>query len=229
MQFIHVSDAMDAIQVGKEVSLRGWVYSKRDQKDIAFLMLRDSTGVIQLACKGIPEASKATIESSIEVTGTVKEDQRAPGGFEVQVKSLNIVGLAETFPIAKDLSDEFTRNVRHLWIRSQRLVKIFKVRNEILQAIHAFYKERGFFEVQAPIFTSCACEGGSQMFEVKYFDQKAYLSESWQLYGEAMIQALERLYTISPTFRAESQDKEAFDRVLAARDGSCMDVIRRIA
>jgi len=121
----------------------------------------------------------------------------------VQVKSLRIVGLAETFPIAKDLSDEFTRNVRHLWIRSQRLVKIFKVRSEILQAIHAFYKERKFYEVQAPIFTSAACEGGSQMFEVKYFDQKAYLTESWQLYGEAMIQSLENVYTIAPSFRAE--------------------------
>jgi asparaginyl-tRNA synthetase len=203
MDFIQVRDAMKQEMAGKEVSLRGWIYRKRDQKELVFLMLRDSSDIIQLACRGIKEASEATIESSIEITGTVKEDKRAPGGFEIQVKSLKIIGLAETFPIAKDLSDEFTRDIRHLWIRSQKLTKIFKVRSEVLKAIHDFYEQRGYFEVQAPIFTGCACEGGSTLFEVKYFDQKAYLAQSWQLYAEAMIQSLERIYTIAPSFRAE--------------------------
>jgi asparaginyl-tRNA synthetase len=203
MDFIHVQDVLTGKLTGKEVSLRGWIYRKRDQKDIIFLILRDSTGIIQLACKGIEEASKATIESSIEVQGLVKEDKRAPEGFEIEVKQLKIIGLAETFPISKDLSDEFTRDIRHLWIRSQRLTKILKVRSEVIRAIHDFYRERGFYEVQAPIFTGCACEGGSTLFEVKYFGDKAFLSQSWQLYAEAMIQSLEKIYTIAPSFRAE--------------------------
>jgi asparaginyl-tRNA synthetase len=203
MDFIHVRDVLEGRHTGKEVSLRGWIYRKRDQKDIVFLILRDSTDIIQMACRGVKEASKVTIESSVEVTGLVKEEKRAPGGFEIQVKELNIIGLAETFPIAKDLSDEFTRDIRHLWIRSQKLVKIFKVRNEVLNAIHDFYRKRGFYEVQAPMFTGCACEGGTTLFEVKYFDGKAFLAQSWQLYAEAMIQALENIYTIAPSFRAE--------------------------
>jgi asparaginyl-tRNA synthetase len=203
MDFIQISDAAKPEMVGKEVSLRGWVYRKRDQKELVFIMLRDSSDVIQLACKGIKEASEATIESSIEVVGVVKEDKRAPSGFEIQAKSIKIIGLSETFPIAKDLSDEFTRDVRHLWIRSQKLTKIFKVRSEVLRAIHDFYKTRGYYEVQSPIFTGCACEGGSTLFEVKYFDTKAYLAQTWQLYAEAMIQTLEKIYTVAPSFRAE--------------------------
>lgn len=203
MDFIHVQDVLAGKLVGKEVSLRGWIYRKRDQKGIVFLILRDSSGTIQLACKGIEEASKATIESSIEVTGLVKEDKRAPEGFEIEVKELKIIGLAERFPISKDLSDEFTRDIRHLWIRSQRLTKVLKVRSEVMWAIHEFYRKRGFYEVQAPIFTGCACEGSTTLFEVKYFGEKAFLAQTWQLYAEAMIQSLERIYTISPSFRAE--------------------------
>jgi asparaginyl-tRNA synthetase len=203
MSFIQISDVFSGRMTGKEVSLRGWIYRKRDQKDIVFLILRDSSGLIQLACKGIKEASKVTIESSVEVKGVVKEDKRAPSGFEIQVKELKIIGLAEKFPISKDLSDEFTRDVRHLWIRSQRLTKIFKVRSEIIRAIHDFYRKRGYYEVQSPILTSCACEGGSSLFEVEYFGDKAFLSQSWQLYAEAMIQSLEKIYTIAPSFRAE--------------------------
>jgi asparaginyl-tRNA synthetase len=203
MDFIHIKDVLEGKHTEKEVLLRGWIYRKRDQKDIIFLMLRDSTGIIQLACKGIKEASRATIESSIQVAGFVKEDKRAPEGFEIEVKDLKIIGLAERFPIGKDLSDEFLRDVRHLWIRSQKLTKIFKIRSEVIGAIHDFYRKRGFFEVQAPIFTGCACEGGSTLFEVKYFGDKAYLTQSWQLYAEAMIQSLEKIYTIAPSFRAE--------------------------
>ena len=203
MDFIHIKDVLDGKHTDKEVALRGWIYRKREQKDVIFLILRDSSGIIQLTCKGIKEASKATIESSIEVSGIAKEDKRAPEGFEVEVKDLKIIGLAETFPISKDLSDEFTRDIRHLWIRSQKLTKILKVRSEVMWAIHEFYRKRGFYEVQAPIFTGCACEGGTTLFEVKYFGDKAFLAQSWQLYAEAMIQSLESIYTISPSFRAE--------------------------
>jgi len=203
MGFIQIKDALSKKYVGMEVLLRGWVYRKREQKDIVFIILRDSTGVIQLACKGIPEAREVTIESSIEVSGIVKEDERAPGGFEIKVSELIVVGLAETFPIAKDLSEEFTRDIRHLWIRSQRLTKIFKIRSEVFKAIDDFCRSRGYVEIQSPIFTTAACEGGSTLFEVKYFDKKLYLSQSWQLYAEAMIQSLEKIYTITPAFRAE--------------------------
>ena len=203
MDFIHVQDILTGKLTGKEVSLRGWIYRKRDQKEMVFLILRDSTGIIQLACEGIEEARKATIESSIEVSGIVKQDKRAPAGFEIQVKDLKIIGLAEKFPISKDLSEEFTRDVRHLWIRSQKLTKIFKIRSEVFRAIHDFCRSRGFIEIQSPIFTTAACEGGSSLFEVKYFDKELYLSQSWQLYAEAMIQSLEKIYTITPAFRAE--------------------------
>ncbi|MFH0929472.1 MAG: asparagine--tRNA ligase [Candidatus Aenigmatarchaeota archaeon] len=203
MTFIHINKVLSGEMTGKEVSLRGWIYRKRDQKKLVFILLRDSTGVIQLACKGIKEAEEATMESSIEVTGTVKEDGRAPGGYELQTKELKIVGLAETFPLTKDLSEEYTRDVRHLWIRSQKLLKIFKIRAEVIRAVHAFYKEKGFYEVQPPLFTSCACEGGTTLFEVKYFGDEAFLSQSGQLYFEAMIQTLENIYTLAPSFRAE--------------------------
>lgn len=203
MGFIQVKDALSRKYLGMEVLLRGWVYRKRDQKDIVFILLRDSTGIIQLACKGIPEAREATIESSIKIRGIVKEDERAPGGFEIKVEELEIVGLAETFPIAKDLSEEFTRDIRHLWIRSQKLTKIFKIRSEVFRAIDDFCHSKGYVEIQSPIFTTAACEGGSTLFEVKYFDKKLYLSQSWQLYAEAMIQSLEKIYTITPAFRAE--------------------------
>ncbi len=203
MDFIHVQDVLTGELTGKEVSLRGWVYRKRDQKEMVFLILRDSTGIIQLACKGIEEARKTTIESSIEASGLVKQDKRAPGGFEIQVKELKIIGLAEKFPISKDLSEEFTRDVRHLWIRSQKLRRIFKIRSEVFRAIHDFCHSRGYIEIQSPIFTTAACEGGSSLFEVKYFDKELYLSQSWQLHAEAMIQSLEKIYTITPAFRAE--------------------------
>lgn len=203
MDFIHVKDVLEGKYVGKEVLLRGWIYRKRDQKDIIFLMLRDSTGIIQLACKGIKEASQATIESSIQISGIVKEEKRAPEGFEIEVKDLKIVGLAERFPIGKDLSEEFLRDVRHLWIRSQRLTKIFKIRSEVFKAIDDFCRSKGYAEIQSPILTKSDCEGGAGLFEVKYFDEKLYLSCSWQLYAEAMIQSLEKIYTITPAFRAE--------------------------
>ncbi|MCD6477092.1 MAG: asparagine--tRNA ligase [Candidatus Aenigmarchaeota archaeon] len=202
--FIKIKDILSGKYVNKEVKLRGWIYRKREQKQIIFIILRDSSGIIQLACKGIKDAEKATIESSIQVSGIVKEDQRAPGGYEIEVKDLKIIGLAERFPITKDQSEEFLRDMRHLWIRSQKLTTIFKIRSELFKAIRKFYDERGFYEIQSPIFTKLGCEGGSTLFEVKYGDKKGvYLSQSWQLYAEAMIYSLERIFTLAPSFRAE--------------------------
>jgi asparaginyl-tRNA synthetase len=203
MSFIQISDVFSGRLTGKEVSLRGWIYRKRDQKDVVFLILRDSSGVIQLACKGIDEASKVTIESSVEVKGTVKEDKRAPGGFEIQVKELKIIGLAEKFPISKDLSDEFIRDVRHLWVRSRKLTAIFKIRSKVFEAIDEYFHKKGFYETHSPILLAGVAESGPDLFEVDFFDRKVYLTQTWQLYAECLLPALEKIYTITPAFRAE--------------------------
>jgi len=205
-EFIHIIDVLGGGMDGRTVKLRGWAYRVRDQKEMVFVVLRDSSGVIQVAVKDakiLSDAKKITIESSIEVMGTVRADKRAPGGWEITASDLKIIGLAERFPIGKDLSEEFLREVRHLWIRSRKMTEIMKVRSAVFDAIHDFYKQRGFYQVQSPSFTGCAAEGGSTLFEVKYFDKKAYLTQSWQLYAEAMIFSLEKIYTIAPSFRAE--------------------------
>jgi asparaginyl-tRNA synthetase len=205
-EFIKIQDVLKGGLDGKTVSLRGWAYRVRDQKEMVFVVLRDSSGIIQVAVKDpkvLPEAKKTTIESSVELSGTVREDKRAPGGWEISAKEFKIIGLAERFPIGKDLSEEFLRDVRHLWIRSRKMTEILKIRSAVFDAIHEFYSQKGFYEVQSPSFTGSAAEGGSTLFEVKYFDKKAYLTQSWQLYAEAMIFALEKIYTIAPSFRAE--------------------------
>lgn len=202
-QFIQISDILDGKYTGKDVKLRGWAYRVREQKDLVFIILRDVSGVIQLACKGIKDAPKVTIESSIEIEGIVKEDKRAPSGYELGVEKLKIIGLAERFPIVKDQSEEFLREVRHLWIRSRKMTAVLKVHSEVLKAAHDFYHSKGFIEFQSPILTTQGCEGGSTLFEVKHPRQKIYLSQSWQLHAEAAIFALEKIYTVAPMFRAE--------------------------
>ncbi|MEM2874167.1 MAG: asparagine--tRNA ligase [Candidatus Nanoarchaeia archaeon] len=206
-KFTQIADTLSDEQIGKTVSIRGWVYRKREQKELIFLIIRDSSDIIQAVVKkgskAWSAAQKITIESSCELSGKIKKDARAPTGYELQIEDLRIVGLAERFPITKDLSEEFLRSVRHLWVRSRKLTLIFKIRSAVFEAIHEFYKQRGFYEIQSPSFTACACEGGSTLFEVKYFDKKAYLTQSWQLYAEALIFGLERIYCIAPSYRAE--------------------------
>ena len=203
---VPVGEILDGKKKGK-VSIRGWVHRKRESKKIIFLLIRDDSGVIQCAVKddhkSWEDAQEVTVESSVRIKGEVSKDKRAPGGYEIAIDKLEIVGLAERFPIARDTSEEFTRDMRHLWVRSTRLTQIFKVRSEIFGALRDFYKSRGYYEIQSPIFTKAACEGGTTLFEVKYFDDKAYLSQSWQLYAEAMLPALQKIYTIAPSFRAE--------------------------
>ncbi|RLE79923.1 MAG: asparagine--tRNA ligase, partial [Thermoprotei archaeon] len=194
--------------VGKEVALRGWVYRVRVQKNHVFVVLRDSTGIIQVVVEdtnpAFDEAEKASIESSVEVRGLVKEDPRAPGGLEVRANDFKIISLAEPFPITKDASREFLLDVRHLWVRSRRMNAILKVRHEVFQCIHEFFTERSFVEVQAPMFITAAVEGGATLFTVDYFGRKdIYLTQSAQFYLEALIYSLERVYTIAPSFRAE--------------------------
>jgi asparaginyl-tRNA synthetase len=206
-EFSSIESVLDDKQAGKPVHIRGWVHRKRDQKELIFLVIRDSTDIIQAVIKkdskAWKDAEKITIESSCELSGKLKKEERAPTGYELQVESLKIIGLAERFPITKDLSEEFLRDVRHLWLRSRKLTQVLRVRSEVFRAIHDFYHKEGYTEYQSPIFTTQACEGGSTLFEVKGFDRKVYLSQSWQLHAEAGIFALEKIYTVAPMFRAE--------------------------
>ena len=192
-----------------DISLRGWVYRIRNSNAFVFIVLRDQTNIIQCVVKKedfpklYEEAIKLTNESSLKLTGTIKKDDRAPTGYEVQVNDLEIVQVAMPFPITKDFSPEFLLDNRHLWIRSRKMTAILKIRHTVVGAIHEFFRNKGFYEFSAPIFQPNACEGGSTLFEVKYFKDKVYLAQSWQLYAEAGVFALGKIYNMSPTFRSE--------------------------
>jgi len=204
---VQIQQIFDKKLEGKKVKIRGWVYRKREIKYTIFLLIRDSTGVIQCTVKKDSSAwemaDKVTIESSVVLSGVVKSDKRAPGGYEIAVDQLTIVGLAETFPITKDYSEDFLRDVRHLWLRSRRMTLIMRVRSEVLRFIHDFFRRRGYVEVSPPMFISSACEGGATLFGLKYFDKELYLTQSAQLHLEALIYSLEKVYCVAPSFRAE--------------------------
>jgi len=208
MEFISIKQAMEK-QTG-QVNIRGWCYRFRSSNKMAFITLRDSTDIIQCVVEKSKvnkelwkKALNVTIECSLEIAGNIKKDERAPTGFEIAVSSLNIVGESDTFPITKDQSPEFLLDNRHLWLRSRKMTAILKIRSAVFQAIRKFFNDLGFYETHSPMFSPTSCEGGSTLFEVKYFDDIVYLTQSWQLYAEAMISALEKIYTISPCFRAE--------------------------
>ena len=197
--------------VGQEITLKGWLYNKRSSGKLHFLQLRDGSGIIQcVVFKGevTPEvfelADKITQESSIEVTGTVREDKRSPLGFELGVKDIKVLQMAKDYPISpKEHGTAFLMDNRHLWLRSSRQVAILKIRDEIIFSIREYFKNNGFVLVDSPILTPAACEGTSTLFETDYFGQKALLSQSGQLYGEASAMALGKIYCFGPTFRAE--------------------------
>jgi asparaginyl-tRNA synthetase len=195
----------------KEVEIKGWLYNKRSLGSIYFILIRDGTGIIQATIKKddvskkvFENAEKITRESSLILKGVVKEDKRAPGGYEVKANDLEIIHLSEEFPISKKRHGiDFLLNWRHLWIRSPRQVAILRIRSEIIKACRDFMDENGFILVDSPILTPTACEGTSTLFETDYFGRKAYLSQSGQLYLEAAIAALGKVYCFGPTFRAE--------------------------
>jgi len=210
INFEKIRNILDKKNVDKPVHLRGWIYRTRSSGSIVFSVVRDSTGIIQVTIKkgNLPDeefssAQKTLIESSVEIEGVLKEDRRAPGGYELKVTEYRVINSAEPFPIVKDQSPEFLLDQRHLWIRSQKLTAILKIRSTVVGAIHKFFRERGYYEFDAPILQPNQCEGGSTLFEVKYYDSKTFLSQSWQLYAEAAIFALEKVYNMGPTFRAE--------------------------
>jgi asparaginyl-tRNA synthetase len=210
IKWTKIEDVLLGENTNKKINLHGWIYRTRSSGNIVFMVVRDASGILQatikkgnLPDKDFDDAKKALIESSLEIEGVVKEDKRAPGGYELKVSGLNIINFAEPFPIVKDQSPEFLLDQRHLWIRSQHLNSILKVRSTVVGAIHRFFRERGYYEFDAPILQPNQCEGGSTLFQVKYYNDKTYLSQSWQLYAEAAIFSLEKIYNMGPTFRAE--------------------------
>jgi len=207
MPFTAIDNILTGRLTDKKVNIRGWVYRKRESKDTIFLIIRDASGVIQCTIKRKSktwkDAEKVTIESSVMLQGTVKEDKRAPGSYEISIDRLEIVGLSEVFPIAKDQSEKFLRDVRHLWLRSRKMNTIMKIRSEVLAFVNEFFKKKGFIEVSPPMFISSAVEGGATLFGLKYFDDSMYLTQSAQLHLEVLIYSLEKVYCVAPSFRAE--------------------------
>lgn len=195
----------------EEVEIRGWVYNKRSSGKVRFLLVRDGTGLIQATIfspeKDHPlfkQFDDLTQESAVIVRGQVIEDSRAPGGYEIAVHDLETVHLAQDYPITpKEHSVPFLMEHRHLWLRSRKQHAILQIRWEIIRAIRDFFDGQGFRLIDAPILTPSACEGTTTLFETEYFDQKAYLSQSGQLYMEAAAMAFGKVYCFGPTFRAE--------------------------
>lgn len=209
MSWVTISEI--AASVGQDVELRGWIDGKRSSGKLHFLQVRDGTGVIQCVMfkgdvgdEAFRAADHLPHESSVVVRGMVKADPRSPIGFEVAAKSLSVVQLSEEYPITpKEHGVAFLMEHRHLWLRSSRQQAILRVRAEIISAVRAFFDEHGFTLVDAPILTPAACEGTSTLFETDYFGEKAYLTQSGQLYMEAAAMALGKVYCFGPTFRAE--------------------------
>jgi asparaginyl-tRNA synthetase len=196
---------------GEEVTIKGWLHNRTDKGKLQFLLIRDGTGTIQAVAYAddlSPESFEAiqqlTQESSVVVTGKVRADDRAPGGYELSVSDLEVVQLSEPYPITpKEHGVGFLMDHRHLWLRSSHQHAILRIRAEVIRACRDFLDDNGFVLVDTPILTPAACEGTSTLFETDYFGNPAYLAQSGQLYSEASIASLGKVYCFGPTFRAE--------------------------
>lgn len=196
---------------GQTIIIKGWLRSRRSSGKLSFLTVRDGTGDLQaiVSKSEVGEdqfslCNQLTQESSIVITGKPRKDLRAPGGFELDVSKIDIVQIADTFPIQpKEHGVGFLMEYRHLWLRSRRQHAILRVRHEIIRTCRNFFDDRGFILIDTPIFTPNACEGTTTLFQTQYFDQVAYLAQSGQLYGEAAAAAFGKIYCFGPTFRAE--------------------------
>jgi len=195
----------------QDIEVRGWVYNKRSSGKVRFLLVRDGTGIIQATIFSAEKEhplfrtfDSLTQESSVIVRGHVREDKRAPGGHELTIQEIEVLQVAQDYPITlKEHSTPFLMEHRHLWLRSQKQHAVLRVRAEVIKAIRDFFDGRSFRLMDTPILTPSACEGTTTLFETKYFDQKAYLSQSGQLYNEATAAAFGKVYCFGPTFRAE--------------------------
>ncbi len=210
MQIVQINELKD--YTDKEVTLRGWLFNKRASGKVRFVILRDGTGYLQCVYfkSNVTEeifelADKLGQESSVEVTGKVKVEPRAPGGFELDATNIKLIGDSKNYPITpKDHGIEFLLDNRHLWLRSKKQVAVMRVRHRVIKAIRDFFDDRGFVLMDPPVLTPNAVEGTSTLFETEYFDLgSAYLTQSGQLYAEAGAMAHGKVYTFGPTFRAE--------------------------
>ena len=208
MKFMSIKEAMS--KGSGKVALRGWVYRERGSNKFKFIILRDAESIIQCVIKKetfseekFREADKIQVECSVEVHGTIKTDKRAPSGYEVDVDDFKVIGWSDNFPLHAGQSREFLDNNRHLWLRSRKMNAILRIRSTYVSAREEFFRKKGFYRFDPPILQPTQCEGGSTLFEVKYYNNKTYLTQSWQLYAEAAVQSLERVYDTAPTFRAE--------------------------
>ena len=207
MKFISIEQAM---KQGKgKVAVRGWVYRQRGSNEFKFLVLRDSTEIIQCVLrrekfkKQWKNIDALQIEASVEIEGKIKKEKRAPTGYEIQVEKINIVGTSDEFPIQKHLNEELLGDRRHLWLRSRKMTAVLKIRSTILEAMREHWRQKGFFEYHSPSFIGMQAEGGSTLFKVDYFGKPIYLTQTWQLHAEPAIFSLEKIFTIQPAFRAE--------------------------
>lgn len=210
MEFIHIGDILTGDYEGKTVNLRGWVHRIRKQKKMVFVLLRDPTGVVQTVIKpatvgeeAYADAQRMLIESLVVMKGTVKADSRAVGGFEVQVNEMNVLHFAEEFPITENQSIEFLNDNRHLWIRSRKMTNVLRVRDEVFRAAREYLRNNGFLETTCPMFVSTMGEEGAELFEVEYFGRKVYLTQTSQMHLEPQLFALEKVFILAPSFRAE--------------------------
>jgi asparaginyl-tRNA synthetase len=209
MKWVYIEDISK--YKDQDIEIRGWLYNKRSGGKVRFLLVRDGTGIIQGTIFNPQEDSplfkqfdELTQESSLVIRGKVKEDKRAPGGYELEIKEIETIQIAKDYPITpKSHGVPFLMEHRHLWLRSQKQHAILQIRAELIKAIRDFFDGRGFRLMDTPILTPSACEGTTTLFETEYFDQKAYLSQSGQLYNEATAAAFGKVYCFGPTFRAE--------------------------
>ncbi len=210
MARMSITDAVKKAGTGKVVELAGWVHRKREGGGLIFVVVRDRTGILQVAIKKAEvdqkswdAAAKCTIESSIKVRGVVKQDARAPTGYELAATGFSNTHVSEPFPITEYQSTELLLDKRHLWLRSQKMTAIMRARSYIFRYAREFLDKKGFYEITPPLITTAGGETGSNLFQLDYFGEKMYLTESSQLYAEAMVPTLEKVYSFAPSYRAE--------------------------
>ncbi len=248
-EYTDVNEILKGEHTGEKVCIRGWIHRTRNIGSMVFLNIRDPTGVVQVmassdSVENYEEIKPLLLESSVEVCGEVAEDRRAPGGYEVRASGVNVIHAAGVFPIQEDHSVEHLLDNRHLWLRSTYMRDILTVRSTVFGAIHEYFRANGYKEFQSPILTPLACEGGSTLFPVDYFGDEVYLAQSWQLYAEAAIFSLGKIYTMAPSFRAEKSrtarhlteywhaETEApwleFDGLVELAEGMVCNVVKRV-
>ena len=205
-----IVDLLNGSMNGKIAEIRGWIYRIRSSGALCFIVLRDSSGIIQavgsrntLGEEKMKDLVSLTIESSISITGTVRQDPRAITGYELDISDFRIYQRNENFPITKDKGEEFLLDMRHLWLRSREMTSIMKIRSTAFKAFSDFFYSNGYYQTQGPMMVSTATEGGSTLFKLQFFGEEVSLAQSSQFYLEVMMFSLEKVFTIAPSFRAE--------------------------